>query len=279
MANFDEKLINGVYQHDILYDLSHKYYYDVGRKENAWEEISQDLNIAVKELKKRWNSLRDCYRKAINRKKTVSGQKAVNIPLWKYENQMAFLNAHFNKKRQQQSNLSAIEQNSLECEDNPQETGEDETSFIAEEASPHEITVEVHDSSTHEVEPLSPHEIAMPDKQTRKKKKSSQELGSSAHEILKTYLQSHNALPWAARKAAFVNGWTPLVYLGFCKWRKISDQKQKPILGVLLKYEMTNMHLAVMVGYRVMTMTVAVYHTAVMPCHVTGGGSNMEQIT
>lgn len=61
--------------------------------------------FTVQAAKKRWNALRDCYRKALNRKKTVSGQKAVNVAPWKYEEQMSFLKAHVHQKRLQASNL------------------------------------------------------------------------------------------------------------------------------------------------------------------------------
>ena len=46
-VNIDEKL-NSVFNYEILYDLGHKYYYDTARKENAWEEIGQDVEISGK---------------------------------------------------------------------------------------------------------------------------------------------------------------------------------------------------------------------------------------
>ena len=62
----------------------------------------------MKAARKRWNALHDCYRKALNREKTVSGQKAVHIAPWKYEEQMSFLKAHVSQKRPQRSNMDDI---------------------------------------------------------------------------------------------------------------------------------------------------------------------------
>lgn len=47
-ANFEEKLINCVYQYEILFDISHQHYYDNVRKENAWEEIAETLKLQGK---------------------------------------------------------------------------------------------------------------------------------------------------------------------------------------------------------------------------------------
>lgn len=61
--------------------------------------------ISVDVLKKRWTSLRDCYRKALINRKNKSGQATSTTKLWKYEQQMSFLNTHFGNKRPQTSNL------------------------------------------------------------------------------------------------------------------------------------------------------------------------------
>lgn len=61
--------------------------------------------ISVDVLKKRWTSLRDCYRKALIKRKTKSGQATSSTKLWKYEQQMSFLKTHFGDKRPQTSNL------------------------------------------------------------------------------------------------------------------------------------------------------------------------------
>ena len=46
--NIDEKLISLVFQYSILYDVSHKFYYDATRKENTWEDIAQQMKISGK---------------------------------------------------------------------------------------------------------------------------------------------------------------------------------------------------------------------------------------
>ena len=47
-AVFDEKLINSVFNYEILYDLGNQYYYDTARKENAWEEIAKNMGMSGK---------------------------------------------------------------------------------------------------------------------------------------------------------------------------------------------------------------------------------------
>ena len=49
--------------------------------------------------KKRWQSLRDAYRRAINKRKEKSAEGAKNIKPWKYENEMAFVTRFLLEKR------------------------------------------------------------------------------------------------------------------------------------------------------------------------------------
>ncbi|CAG9839460.1 unnamed protein product [Diabrotica balteata] len=53
--------------------------------------------------KQRWQSLRDAYRRAVNKKKGKSGQAARNIKPWKYENEMAFVAPFFMERKTQGS--------------------------------------------------------------------------------------------------------------------------------------------------------------------------------
>lgn len=135
---------------------------------------------------------RDCYRKALNRKKTVSGQKAVDITPGKYKKQISFLKAHFNKKRPQKSNLGAMTENVMERENTAERTSEDATSRVVEDSSSNEIPLELESSSVHGQEQLSCQELATPSTEnipteistpSTKKKRTS-------HEILKTYFEN-----------------------------------------------------------------------------------------
>lgn len=62
------------------------------------------LFILVSECKKRWNQLRDAYRKALKNRETRSGQGNISIKKWKYEEIMSFLAPYF-AERNQKSNL------------------------------------------------------------------------------------------------------------------------------------------------------------------------------
>lgn len=42
----EEKLIMLVSKYDEIFDLSHRYYMDQKRKENIWEEISEDMGVS-----------------------------------------------------------------------------------------------------------------------------------------------------------------------------------------------------------------------------------------
>lgn len=47
--------------------------------------------ITVEDLKHDWKKLQDCYRQAMLRRKTKSGQSATKTKPWKYEELMSFL--------------------------------------------------------------------------------------------------------------------------------------------------------------------------------------------
>lgn len=48
--SFDERLIWAVQEYPMLYDLSHKHYYNITMKESAWEDISENLNKSVRKI-------------------------------------------------------------------------------------------------------------------------------------------------------------------------------------------------------------------------------------
>lgn len=74
--------------------------------------------ITAVACKKRWQCLRDAYRRAINKKKGKRGKAAKNIKPWKYENEMAFVAPFIIEKRKK---------------DYVELTSEDESSDIADE--------------------------------------------------------------------------------------------------------------------------------------------------
>nr|CAD7269272.1 unnamed protein product [Timema shepardi] len=76
-AELDEKLIDLVKSHPILYQLSDKSYKDNFMKENVWIEIAASLGKAVPECKTRWRTIRDSYRKIKNKKKQKGSRAGV----------------------------------------------------------------------------------------------------------------------------------------------------------------------------------------------------------
>lgn len=137
--------------------------------------------FTVQAVKKRWTSLRDCYRKALNRKKTVSGQKAVNVVPWKYEQQMGFLKTYVCQKRSQTTNLDSIEDQNENVDATTSSTGISEV-----------ITAQDFEEDDDE---FSTSDITLPDKRktasmARPSKKKKCDPQTSAYDMLSTYLAS-----------------------------------------------------------------------------------------
>ncbi|XP_046984347.1 transcription factor Adf-1-like [Schistocerca americana] len=82
-----------VRSHSELYNMSDRRYSDSIRKESLWKETGLEMGRPGHECKRRWVSLRDQFRKFVN-KKTKSGQDAISNNVWKYEEVMAFLHPH-----------------------------------------------------------------------------------------------------------------------------------------------------------------------------------------
>ncbi|XP_022198442.2 uncharacterized protein LOC111055536 [Nilaparvata lugens] len=66
------------------------------------------MQLSVDDCKSKLRNLRSYYRRALQRRKTVSGQAATNMIKWRYEDQMAFLKPHI-QERETVSNLSPHE--------------------------------------------------------------------------------------------------------------------------------------------------------------------------
>uniref|UniRef100_A0A1B6DMX7 MADF domain-containing protein n=1 Tax=Clastoptera arizonana TaxID=38151 RepID=A0A1B6DMX7_9HEMI len=74
MKLFEEKLIETVRNYEHLYMPSHKHYFDLTMKDNAWKEIAESLNSTDAECRKKWTALRDNFRKALRKRSIQSGQ-------------------------------------------------------------------------------------------------------------------------------------------------------------------------------------------------------------
>ncbi|KAF8770338.1 uncharacterized protein LOC129989498 [Argiope bruennichi] len=81
----EKRLIQKVFEHDLLYAVDNVHYRDRHMRAVAWAEIGKDLGIPASQCKDMWRKLRNCYLNAINRRQNK------NIPKWKYEDEMSFL--------------------------------------------------------------------------------------------------------------------------------------------------------------------------------------------
>lgn len=99
----DEKLIDLVRKYEFIYNLKHPKYMDTIRKEIAWKEIADQLQIPAAACKQRWQCLRDAYRRALNKKKGRIEQGAKNVKQWTYENEMSFVAPFFVERKTYES--------------------------------------------------------------------------------------------------------------------------------------------------------------------------------
>ncbi|GIY86251.1 uncharacterized protein CDAR_123731 [Caerostris darwini] len=83
--DMEKRLVQKVFEHDLLYAVDSVHYRDRHMRAMAWQEIGRDLGIPASQCKDMWRKLRNCYLNAINRRQTK------NIPKWKYEDEMSFL--------------------------------------------------------------------------------------------------------------------------------------------------------------------------------------------
>ncbi|CAF4875030.1 unnamed protein product [Pieris macdunnoughi] len=87
----DEQLIELVKKYSVLYDMRLPQYKDHTVRNNAWEEIAEQMNTNVEEVKNKWSKLRNCFTNALKRRHKKSGQAAAKAVPWKFEKQMEFL--------------------------------------------------------------------------------------------------------------------------------------------------------------------------------------------
>ncbi|KAK5641195.1 hypothetical protein RI129_009742 [Pyrocoelia pectoralis] len=121
----DEKLIELVREYHVLYDLSHCKYMDTGFKNNIWARIAKEMKQDVSTCKNRWSNIRDTYRKTLKKNVTKSGQSAKKLKLYKYSNQLEFLNKYFGEMRATKRNIHSLEEDEEEGEVKPDNIRED----------------------------------------------------------------------------------------------------------------------------------------------------------
>ncbi|KAG8296645.1 hypothetical protein J6590_052732 [Homalodisca vitripennis] len=124
----DEKLIESVRKNIVLYDMANPKYMDSSVKNEIWEKIGAEMNLDGGTCKARWNNIRDTYRKSMKRTATKSGQAAKKIKLYKYSNQLSFLQKYLDE-RETLSSFSIEDQTS----DTQEEQLEDTTANITDD--------------------------------------------------------------------------------------------------------------------------------------------------
>ncbi|XP_054091453.1 uncharacterized protein LOC128923078 [Zeugodacus cucurbitae] len=98
--DFDEALIEKVRHRPLLYDLWHGDYKNLRKKDHAWKEVAVCIKLSELECKKRWKSLRDCYKRCRRMEQVPSGSGAeVNRKKWKYLDAMSFLESATTSRR------------------------------------------------------------------------------------------------------------------------------------------------------------------------------------
>ncbi|CAG9767122.1 unnamed protein product [Ceutorhynchus assimilis] len=106
-----EKLIEEVKKYPVLYDQRNEKYRNAEYKERVWTLIATHLEIkgGGEECKKKWASVRDQFRRTLQRRRTVSGQAAVTLRKYKYEDVLQFLLPHV-AERETISNVTDSEE-------------------------------------------------------------------------------------------------------------------------------------------------------------------------
>ncbi|XP_019867851.2 DNA ligase 1 [Aethina tumida] len=90
----EEQLIRLVREHPALYDMCHVSYHNHLRRDIIWEEIADKLESRAEECRKKWQSLRDLYRKSLRKKLAKRGK----FKPWRLQNQMAFMKEYMDDR-------------------------------------------------------------------------------------------------------------------------------------------------------------------------------------
>lgn len=151
-----EKLIEEVRKFPVLYDQSDAKYRHVEYKERLWKVISETLKVpgGLEECKKKWASIRDQFRRTLQKRKTKSGQAAAKKQKYKYEEVLEFLLPHI-VDRETLSNMPSLEDKRENSEFDPR-MEEPELDSESEPESQNEVSPNPGTSFQTTVQPTSP---------------------------------------------------------------------------------------------------------------------------
>ncbi|XP_022193329.1 uncharacterized protein LOC111051191 [Nilaparvata lugens] len=83
-----ELFLEVIYTFPLLYDINHKDYKNVWKRDKIWEDIGKTLDAPGDELKKKWRNLRDTYVKYLKATKPTIEQAKKNYKTWTWATQM-----------------------------------------------------------------------------------------------------------------------------------------------------------------------------------------------
>ncbi|XP_063235276.1 transcription factor Adf-1-like [Bacillus rossius redtenbacheri] len=141
-AEQDEKLIDLVREHRVLYDLHHCKYKDSIVRENVWKEIAASLNKGAEDCKTRWRTIRDSYRKSNKKLKTGSKTGSPAFSKSKYNTEsLKFLDETYKERASKSSiNINEIIENNQETQEMVDDCPSEECNQFQEEESAQEST-------------------------------------------------------------------------------------------------------------------------------------------
>ncbi|XP_053962922.1 uncharacterized protein LOC128866320 [Anastrepha ludens] len=103
LMSIDERLIDLVRSHKILYNKHCLGYRGAEQKQEAWFEISAQLGIAAEDCSKRWKSLRERYSRVLKQVDTLSESKVNATVNWPLFSSLSFLRSYVKQRTSRRS--------------------------------------------------------------------------------------------------------------------------------------------------------------------------------
>ncbi|KAK9872649.1 hypothetical protein WA026_018783 [Henosepilachna vigintioctopunctata] len=101
------QLIVIVQEYEELYNLRNPQYSNQQRRDSIWEEIGRRMNHPSAACKAKWTRIRDNHRKALNLRKTKSGQAASKMKPPKFHMELQFLTPYITDEEERITNFSS----------------------------------------------------------------------------------------------------------------------------------------------------------------------------
>uniref|UniRef100_A0A0A9Y108 Transcription factor Adf-1 n=1 Tax=Lygus hesperus TaxID=30085 RepID=A0A0A9Y108_LYGHE len=199
-SHFEEALILEVKKYKVLYDMADRFYYDTNAKDNAWQEISERLDTEAEACKKKWQMLREGFRKAKLRRKTVDGQEAKPWKPWKYEKEMSFLDV-WKDTKDQLSNVPPSHEVE-DTEDGDSVFNDDDTqstTFSTQDTTPYSesgssVTVHLPDTKRQKKQAICTSEVLQQYLEKKEERRDTRESGQSKNDHIRQFFASSESI-------------------------------------------------------------------------------------